>query len=294
LDFTTTGLINQIKRRALTPASQSLFVDNDFIAMLNEELQNRIIPYILSVREDFYLTYDDFTADGVTKEYSIPTHAIGNKINQVVLLQNNQSSNIAYTMIPRLTVSQIDDYYGGYFLEGNKIKIFPNAISSGTIRMYYYHRPAEIVQNADASFIVSINPGVSVTLSVVPAVFSAGLSVDFLSPNQPWDSYKTETPTQILGSTLDLPNTTDISTGDFVALENKAPFAQIPQDLIPLLIQAVVCRIMEYMGDMQGMQAALLTYSQMESDNRNLFSPRIDNQPKKITASNKLSRYMPR
>ena len=83
MDFTSTGLIAQIKRRALIPTSQNLFTDSDLIAMLNEELQNRVIPYILSVREDYFLTYDEYTQNGSTTEIDIPTNAIGNKINQV-------------------------------------------------------------------------------------------------------------------------------------------------------------------------------------------------------------------
>ena len=46
MDFTSTGLIAQIKRRALIPTSQNLFTSSDIIDMLNEELQNRIVPYI--------------------------------------------------------------------------------------------------------------------------------------------------------------------------------------------------------------------------------------------------------
>jgi hypothetical protein len=50
--------------------------------------------------------------------------------------------------------------------------------------------------------------------------------------------------------------------------------------------------MMEYMGDTNGLQAALLTYAQMESDNRGLISPRVDAQPKKISVKNRLSRYL--
>jgi len=91
---------------------------------------------------------------------------------------------------------------------------------------------------------------------------------------------------------LDLTDTTDIETRFYVASRKESPFAQIPQDTIPLLIQAVVVRMMEYMGDTNGYQAALLTYAQMESDNRNLITPRVDAQPKKISAHRRLSRYL--
>jgi hypothetical protein len=49
---------------------------------------------------------------------------------------------------------------------------------------------------------------------------------------------------------------------------------------------------MEYMGDTNGLNASLLTYAQMESDNRNLISPRVDGQPKKIVSSKRLQRHL--
>jgi hypothetical protein len=39
--------------------------------MLNEELQNRIVTYIMSVREDYLLKYNDILQDGTTKEFTI-------------------------------------------------------------------------------------------------------------------------------------------------------------------------------------------------------------------------------
>ena len=96
----------------------------------------------------------------------------------------------------------------------------------------------------------------------------------------------------VSSATINLTDTTDIETSFYVASRGESPFAQIPQDTIPLLIQAVVVRMMEYMGDTNGLQAALLTYAQMESDNRNLITPRVDAQPKKISGNRRLTRYL--
>ena len=96
----------------------------------------------------------------------------------------------------------------------------------------------------------------------------------------------------VSSATLNLTDTSDIETNYYVTSRGESPFAQIPQDTIPLLIQAVVVRIMEYMGDTNGLQASLLTYAQMENDNRNLISPRVDAQPKKISSKNRIARYL--
>jgi hypothetical protein len=292
MDFTSTGLIAQIKRRALIPTSQNLFTDSDLIAMLNEELQNRVIPYILAVREDYFLTYNEYTQNGSTTEIDIPKNAIGNKINQVNIYTASSDDSF-FASVPRLTVSQINDYYGGYYIQGSKIKIFPQAITSGQLRIYYYRRPSEIVATSRTAVISTINTNTSIVCSTnLPANITTGSSIDIVSNEQPWDTITERTAGTVLNATLDLTDTTDIETGFYVSSRGESPFAQIPQDTIPLLIQAVVVRMMEYMGDNNGFQSAILTYAQMESDNRNLITPRVDAQPKKISAHRRLSRYL--
>ena len=111
---------------------------------------------------------------------------------------------------------------------------------------------------------------------------------DIVKNSQPWDTIKQATAGTVSSATILLSDTTDIEVGYYVCNRDESPFAQIPQDTIPLLIQAVYLRMMEYMGDTNGFQSALLTYTQMESDNRNLISPRVDAQPKKISSKNRL------
>lgn len=235
MDFTSTGLIAQIKRRALIPTSQNLFSDSDLIAMLNEELQNRIIPYILAVREDYFLTYDSYTQNGSTTEIDIPKNAIGNKINQVNVYTASSDDSF-FASVPRLAVSQINDYFGGYYIQGNKIKIFPQPITSGQLRVYYYKRPSEIVATSRTAIISTVNTNASIVCSTnLPANITTGSNIDIVSNNQPWDTIAERTAGTVLNATLNLTDTTDIETGFYVTSRGESPFAQIPQDAIPLL-----------------------------------------------------------
>ena len=292
MDFTSTGLIAQIKRRALIPTSQNLFTSSDIIDMLNEELQNRIVPYILNSREDYFLTYDEITQDGTQTEIDIPYDAIGNKINQITLYTSTTDDSF-FATIPRLTPSQINDYFGGYYIEGNKIKLYPKAIASGKLRIYYYKRPSEIVASTRWAIVSTINTNTSIVCSTnLPANITTGSEIDIVKNIQPWDTTRETTAGTVSSATVNLSDTSDISVGYYVCSKDESPFAQIPQDTIPLLIQSVVVRMMEYMGDTNGLQAGMMTYAQMESDNRGLISPRVDAQPKKISVKNRLSRYL--
>jgi hypothetical protein len=292
MDFTSTGLINQIKRRGAIPTSQNLFTENDLLDMLNEELQNRILPYILAVREDYYLTYDEIVLTEVIKSIDIPKNAIGNKINQINLYNGNDDNQYHYSM-PRLNVSQLNDVYGGYYIEGNKIKFFPESPTKGNVRIYYYKRPSEIVGILNVGIINTVSSN-QIICNSLPSAIITGSNIDIVKNNQPWDTIKSTIANNVNVLTIDLDDTIDILPSYYVCLQNQSPFAQVPQDVVPLLIQAVIVRLMEAMGDQNGLQASLLTYAQMESDNRNILSPRVDNQPKKINSRRKLSNFMGR
>ena len=292
MNYTSTGLIAQLKRRALVPTSQNLFTNSDIIAMLNEELQNRIVPYVLAVREDYFLTYKEYVQDGSITEIDIPYDAIGNKINQINLYTSTTDDSF-FASVPRLTVSQINDYFGGYYIEGNKIKIFPQPISSGNLRIYYYRRPSEIVETNRTPIISTVNTNTSIICNInIPTNITTGMEIDIVKNSQPWDTVKKTTAGTVSSATVLLSDTSDIEVGYYLCNRDESPFAQIPQDTVPLLIQAVYLRMMEYMGDTNGLNAALLTYVQMEGDNRNLISPRVDAQPKKISSKNRLQRYL--
>ena len=225
-------------------------------------------------------------------ELDIPYDAIGNKINQINLYTATTDDSF-FASIPRLTVSQINDYFGGYYIEGNKIKIFPQAISSGNLRVYYYRRPSEIVETTRTPIISTVNTNTSIICNInIPTNITTGAAIDIVKSSQPWDTVKKTTAGTVSSATILLSDTSDIEVGYYVCNRDESPFAQIPQDTIPLLIQSVYLRMMEYMGDTNGLNAALLTYAQMESDNRNLISPRVDAQPKKISSKNRLQRYL--
>jgi hypothetical protein len=291
MNFNSSGLIKQIKRRALVPTSQSLFTDNELIDIINEELQNRIIPYVMNVREDYFLSYIDVNTSGqLLTEYTIPSDSIGGKIHQINIITNND--NDINSILPRITVGQIINGLSGYYIEGNKIKFYP-ALRQDKIRIYYFKRPAEVVNLLDTATIDIVNP-TNIECISIPTSIDTGTEIDIISSIQPWDKVATKTVLLKTSQILDLDNTNDIFVGYFVAKKGQSPFAQISQDIIPLLTQACVVRVMEAMNDQAGFQNAMMTYSQMESDNRNLISPRVTNQPKKISTINRLSRFIPR
>lgn len=97
-EWSTSGLIASISRNAFLPANQNTFSQADFIAIMNEELQSRVIPYILDLNENyFYTTVQVATLGSSSKAlsvgsapqggsnvgYPLPADAIGKRLIDV-------------------------------------------------------------------------------------------------------------------------------------------------------------------------------------------------------------------
>lgn len=79
--------------------------------------------------------------------------------------------------------------------------------------------------------------------------------------------------------------------GDFVNSAQEASVVQIPTDMQPILAQAVVCRLLEAMGDTQGLANANQKLEQIKSAMQSMLGNRILGAPKKINSRRTLIRY---
>ena len=286
MDFTSSGLIAQVKRRAAIPISQNLYTSDDIISILNEELQNRIVPWITSLREDYFLEEVEYDTGESITEFEIPRSSIGGKIKSVSVWNNDKMS---YPLI-KTDENTLFDSRNGYRIENNKVKLYITKIVSGKIKISYYKRPNEIIDYTKAGLITSVSSG-TITVATMPAEITSGSDVDVSCGETPFEvKFSGEATNGV--NTYSISDTSGISVGDYVSLKGKSIFAQIPQEVIPLLCQAATLRMMEYSGDYNAFQAALATYQQMESDSRNLLVPKVEFPTKKILGRLRLSRWL--
>ena len=147
MKYDTNYLIDEVKRRGAVPTSQSLFTVDKFVLMLNDELKTRIVPFLMSFREEWYVTEIDYTADGVTTEYPIPNNAVGSKLRDVSIWENNRM----YRSVPRLDPDSLYDANYGFYVKNNKIIFYPNPIDANkTIRLSYFYRTPDLVKTTEA------------------------------------------------------------------------------------------------------------------------------------------------
>jgi hypothetical protein len=288
--YDSSYLIDQVKRRGSLPTSQSLFTTDKLLLMLNDELKTRITPTMMAAREEWFVTDYDITADGSTKEYSIPVNAIGGKLRGVFIIDTDGRQE---KQVPRLDPDQLFDASFGFFVKNNKIIFYPSAISQAkTIRFQYFRRADDLVATSAAGLITSVASG-SVDISgTPPTTFSNGASVQIISGNSPFFPVISTTISSVAGSTINVGATTGATVGDWICLAGQSVFPQIPVELIPLLCQATVVRCLEALGDSEGMNSALSNYNQMEIYAKMSFLPRVDSALPKVMNRKRISRFM--
>lgn len=288
--YDTSYLVDQVKRRASIPTSQQLFTVPKLVTMLNDELQTRIVPFLMSMREEWYVTEIDYTSDGSTTEYTIPSDAVGQKLRNVTIWENGKMMND----VQRLDPDALYDAVFGFYIKNNKIIFYPVAPANNkVIRISYFKRSNELVETTEAGQI-SLVAGNDLTLALTPPTdFIIGASVQVVSHVSPFPIILTTTIANVAGSVITLTDTpTDVSIGDWLCTEGEAVFPNIPSELVPALAQAVAVKCLAALGDTEGMQIAQNEYNQIEFSARATLSPKVDGAPKKVFNRRQIGRYI--
>ena len=163
VDYTVDRLISSIERRGGIPTRQGLYEDSDFVAFLNEAMYQDIVPGMMEVREEYFVSSVDYNVTANTDRYAIPADAIGQKVRSIEFYDPNDVGGTFY-VLKQVSIEDIGAYpynsfidgsysgYYNYYLEGNDIVIFPRPranLSPTTLRVKYFKRPNELVENSE-------------------------------------------------------------------------------------------------------------------------------------------------
>lgn len=309
--YTSTDLVQSIKRRVLVPENQSTFSEQDFLDIATEEMNIGLVPLVLQMNEDYYLYNVDIPlVQGQTK-YQIPYRAIGNKLRDVSFVDTNGNVN-------EMTRIGIGDLYawnfgnsqslGMFYIANNEICLAPDNINtnypSGTyLRATIYLRPNSLVPNDEVGVITNIdrNTGI-ITMSAFPEDFDITKELDFIQHRSPHKIYSYDNTAVAMDSTLktitfdvdDIP--AELSINDRIALATETDIPQLPSDLHVVLAHRTAIKLLEALGDTQSVETATAKLNEMQSNATVLISNRVDDAPRKAvnynsTLRNGLSRF---
>ena len=224
MDISAESLIRRCRVKSRLNDSGGVFSDEEILMHLNDQLQNRIVPFYMTFKADYFLTHQEFD---YTSPMRIPSNAINQKIARVELLSQSPASKVKYLRSPHMHES-------GFYLEGDKI-IFQN-VQEYPIRLWFYKRPSSLTFSYTA-----INQIDSYrrqfTLQNIPTTWKTGTyEVNRTAVND--YGYIDKIDVEALsGNSITLrsipPN---VKVDDFVSLLSTSPIATIPYEASYLLI----------------------------------------------------------
>ncbi len=289
-NYDTESLIANIKRRSSIPTSQLTFSNGDFTDLANDELQGEVAPLIMSTRSEYFVDHLDQAApsDGIL---SFPGATMGNKVRSVCYLA--QTNPLILINLPQINLDVVAgvgftnyNTFTGFYIEGNKIKLFPNTSvpTNTTIRIYYFKRTLVLAAPNTYGKIVSIDTGTStVVLDYVPSDWEIGTVLNAVDSESPFDITNEEmTITAVSSPSVVLDNVDDLEVGNYISEQAYSPVPQIPLEAHAYLAQLTAAKCLEALGDLNGMKAANEKAEKLKKSLLIMISNRVDGSPKKV------------
>ena len=300
IDYSVNALLTSVKQRSMNASNQNLLQDTDIVRIASEELQGVLLPYIESVKNEYYVTQVDVPFVAGTITYVMPQRATGTKLRDVCLIDAQGNQVLLNYINPEDMKSSwaYAPYQFGFFPKDHTIELFlGNLVGMGnyqSVRMIYFRRPNTLCMTGvtgNAGQVVSFDTNAkTITLDFAPTTWTTSTKFDIINSLPPFQSRVDDAViTNISGFVLTFSSSlpSDLAIGDWVSEANFSPIPQMPVECHRVLEVLTAARILQYTGDpaFQVMQAMA---EGMKKDLIQILSPRVDGSPRKIPIRNRL------
>ena len=273
LAYTTEELIREVRNRSMTPDADSPGTqDADLLLLLNGEMLNELIPRVSKLHEEFWVVTELVTLstnDPDSTFVEIPDRAVGITLRDLFIVNGGDRAFLPQINREDLAAYQIRRGEGtdirGYFIEGNRIRIFPGVATGGSqLEVSYQFRPSQLTTAANYTTITAVDTSLKqVTVAATaPINFSVGQQIDIHGPNsgaeiRVWDNAIAAISSQVVTLTdpIDGNDAREgrkiVKVGDYMAPREESAIPMLPRETHTILAQAAVCRVIESLDDQE-------------------------------------------
>lgn len=283
-------LIGLIKLACSVPTSQLTYTDDDWMALSTRALQARVVPLIMSTREDYFVTFEDIlsAADGVVP---FPRDAVGSKLRNVCYI--SQQSPLVLINLPRIDLDVVAGVgffntcvLAGFYVQGEDIVLYPNtSVPTNTpLRLYYYRRSLALAAPADYGQVQSIDVNANtIVLDTLPLDWAIGTKLNSVASQPNFSITNSEiTITAVSSPSIIVDDVTGIAVGDYISLQGYSAIPQIPVEAMNYLAQVVSTLALAGLGDREGAKASYEIEEVLKESLLVMISQRVDGSVKKV------------
>ena len=163
--YTAEELIESVRLRAKVPnvGSQG-YADADILRLLNEEMLNELVPWLLRQREEYLVVEERVAITAGQVKFRLPHRALGQKLRDVFLVDATAQNRRA--ILPRISREErpafedpyIVDENETFYLEGNHLVLVSgNLGTTDSLEWSFYFRPGELVLSTAARKILTVD-----------------------------------------------------------------------------------------------------------------------------------------
>lgn len=249
--------------------------------------------------QEFYYAYDVDTSINATGLYNIPTRAVGGKIVNAALISGNERYDLSW--ITEEGLYRTDHTVSGkpgIYIKRNEVILVP-ATQTGydSIRLTITIRPGQFVETSACAQITAINTGtntVTFASGTIPSTFVTSQTFDIIQNKPHFDHLAIDqTASSITTTTMvfsSLPSR--LVVGDWVSLAEQSCVIQCPVEIQPLLEQDTANTILRAQGDLEKAAVGEKELKKMVENTTNLYTPRIEQEGKKLVNRSRLTRRL--
>lgn len=291
---TADRLLSGLKRRGVVPANEALYSDSDLLAIADDVIEGEIVPMLMGIRQDYFVTFTTQALTADVAAYDIPYRAIGRTLRDAKLVDGTLTSDLTLESIEDEHLFSTSGTPVGFYFRGDKIVLVP-APSTATpvLKLWYNQRVSRLVKLDEAAVVVSATT-TTVTVSSAISGITTGTVVDFVqaksgSSTRAIDkTIQNATGTTYTFTSGDIP--TDLVAGDYISVSETSPVIQLPDECFPLLETRTTQRILRALGDFEGAGALDRDANDEEKNLKALLEPRIQGENTIILNRNGLLR----
>ena len=300
---TSDQLLASVKRTVTMPANPSLLQDADILALAGEELLTKIVPDMISVRQDYFLRVERQAMQTNLNEYPIPYRAVGRTLQDLKIFDGTQTRRMSLIQTNDAHLFNYNAVPHSFYFKADTICVVPAPVSSDSLYLecWFFLRPSQPALTGDCGQITNVT-GDTLTLANMPPSYVPGAYLDVIQGYQgniilAYDcqivAVSGMTVTLAPGSITvavqpqPVPN---VKAGDWTAIAETTPILQLPDECFQYLVYRTCARVLEAVGDFDGKRSLMEIMKPIETDYKMLIAPRIENEGMKVIQRNGLLR----
>lgn len=176
----------------------------------------------------------------------------------------------------------------------NSLSTISASSATNILEVFYQTLSSTFTTTNPSAFI--INPKIGIQCDSIPENFTDNMLVDFMQTGGGHSTlaFDVRVGDNSIGSDTIFFNANDIPSkfviGDYICEQYESIIPQIPNDLHTLLAERTCMRILEALGDTQGVQTQTAKVSDLEARQATMIDNRTEGSPRKVFNKNSLLR----